>query len=149
MRNNCGENNCEFYYSMIDYGPHPFITNIEQATRQNKVFRRALWTGEHLQLTLMSIPAGQDIGLESHPHLDQFIRIEEGRGLVKIGNSKNNLDIEHYVTPGYAFIIPAGTWHNLINTGNRAIKLYSIYSPPQHPHGTVHITKADALKAEE
>ncbi|MGX9136067.1 cupin domain-containing protein [Rummeliibacillus sp. JY-2-4R] len=124
-----------------DYGPNPFVVNIEQATKQNNNYRTALWTGDHLQLTLMSIGVGDDIGLEVHPHLDQFIRIEEGQGIVKMGNSKENLNFQRNVADNYAFIIPAGTWHNLINTGDRPIKLYSIYAPVQHPHGTVQQTK--------
>ena len=132
-----------------DYGPEPFAVNIEEATKQNNTFRTALWTGSHLQLTLMSINVGEDIGLEIHPNLDQFIRIEEGQGLVKMGDRKDRLDFQANVRDDFAFIIPAGKWHNLINTGNIPLKLYSIYAPPQHPHGTVHTTKAIAQAAEE
>jgi mannose-6-phosphate isomerase-like protein (cupin superfamily) len=132
-----------------DYGPEPFVINIDQATKQNNTFRTALWTGEHLQLTLMSINVGEDIGLENHPTLDQFLRIEQGQGFVKMGQSRDNLDFQRRVGDGYAIIIPAGTWHNLVNTGNRPLKLYSIYAPPQHPRGTVHRTKADAMAAEQ
>ncbi|MBP2638051.1 MAG: cupin protein [Firmicutes bacterium] len=127
-----------------DCGPKPFAVNIEKATKQNDNFRIALWTGKYLQLTLMSINVGEDIGLESHPNLDQFIRIEKGQGLVKMGDRKDRLNFQANVRDGYAFIIPAGKWHNLINTGDIPIKLYSIYAPPQHPHSTVHITKEDA-----
>jgi len=133
---------------LLDYGPEPFAINIEEATKQNNTFRTALWTGNHLQLTLMSINVGEDIGLEIHPHLEQFIRIEEGQGLVKMGNTKDRLDFQANVRDDFVFIIPAGKWHNLINTGNKPIKLYSIYAPPQHPHGTVHATKAIAQAAE-
>jgi mannose-6-phosphate isomerase-like protein (cupin superfamily) len=132
-----------------DYGPKPFVVNIEEATKQNNNFRTALWTGSHLQLTLMSIRVGEDIGLEIHPDLDQFIRIEEGQGLVKMGDKKDRLDFQRKVYDDFAFIIPAGKWHNLINTGKKPIKLYSIYAPPQHPKGTVHETKAIAQAAEE
>ncbi|WP_372998369.1 cupin domain-containing protein [Lutispora sp.] len=131
-----------------DYGPKPFVIDIEKATKQNNTFRAALWTGNHLQLTLMSINVGEDIGLEIHPHLDQFVRIEQGRGLVKMGDRKDNLDFQRKVYDDFAFIIPAGKWHNLINTGNKPLKLYSIYAPPQHPQGTVHKTKQDAEAAE-
>jgi mannose-6-phosphate isomerase-like protein (cupin superfamily) len=131
-----------------DYGPEPFTIDIEQATTQNNSFRTALWTGKHLQLTLMSINVGEDIGLEVHPNLDQFIRIEEGQGLVLMGDSADTLNYRAYVRDDYIFIIPAGKYHNLINTGNEPLKLYSIYAPPQHPHGTVHLTKADAIAAE-
>ncbi len=127
-----------------DYGPNPFVVNIEEATKQNNNFRTVLWTGCHLQLTLMSINVCEDIGLEIHPNLDQFVRIEEGQGLVKMGNRKDNLDFQANVRDDFAFIIPAGKWHNLINTGNKPLKLYSIYAPPQHPFGTVHKTKKDA-----
>ena len=134
---------------ITDYGPQPYVVNIEKATTQNNTFRTVLWTGKDLQLTVMSIPARGDIGLENHPNLDQFIRIEEGRGIIKMGNNKNNLDFERPLNPSIAAIIPAGTWHNVINTGNRPLKLYSIYAPPQHPRGTVHLTKADAEEAEK
>lgn len=131
-----------------DYGPEPFAINIVDATKQNDNFRTALWTGKHLQLTLMSIPVGGEIGLEIHPNLDQFIRIEEGEGLVKMGDRQNNLDFQERVYDDFIFIIPAGKWHNLVNTGDIPIKLYSIYAPPQHPKGTVHETKADSDAAE-
>lgn len=127
-----------------DYGPNPFVVNIEEATKQNNYFRIALWTGRYLQLTLMNINVGEDIGLEIHPNLDQFLRIEEGQGIVKMGDRRNSLDFQASVRDDYAIIIPAGKWHNLINTGNKPLKLYSIYAPPTHPHGTIHITKEDA-----
>lgn len=132
-----------------DCGPKPFITNIHKAAVQNNNFRTALWTGEHLQLTLMCIHAGGEIGLECHSHLDQFLRIETGRGLVKMGCNRERLNYRKEVYDGCAIFIPAGTWHNLINVGNRPIKLYSIYAPPEHPHGTVHRTKAIAVIAED
>ncbi len=135
------------YPELKDYGPEPFTINIDEATTQNEYFRTALWTGKHLQLTLMSIGVGEDIGVEIHPELDQFLRIEEGRGIVKMGDSRDKLDYQRMVNENYAFIVPAGKWHNLINTGDTPIKLYSIYAPPQHPHGTVHKTKADAQAA--
>lgn len=97
-----------------------------------------------MQITLMSINVGDCIGLEIHPDLDQFIRIEEGVGLVQMGDYKSNLNFQRKVYDNYAFVIPAGKWHNLINIGNVPIKLYSIYAPPQHPQGTIHYTKEDA-----
>ncbi|MCT4593848.1 MAG: cupin domain-containing protein [Anaeromicrobium sp.] len=127
-----------------DYGPEPFTIDIEEATKQNDTFRTALWTGDNLQVTLMSIPVGEDIGLEVHPKGDQFIRIEEGEGLVLMGDSKNKLDFQEKVYDDYGIMIPAGKWHNLINTGDTPLKLYAIYGPPEHPRGTVHETKADA-----
>jgi mannose-6-phosphate isomerase-like protein (cupin superfamily)/rubrerythrin len=131
-----------------DYGPEPFVVDINEATLQNNTFRTAIWTGKHLQVTLMSINVGEEIGLENHPELDQFLRIEQGQGKVMMGKSKDRLDFQKNVEDDFAILIPAGTWHNLINTGNQPLKLYSIYAPPQHPYGTIHETKADAMAAE-
>ena len=131
-----------------DFGPAPFITDINKATIHNDNFRTAFWTGNHLQLTLMSIPAGEDIGLEMHPNVDQFLRIESGRGLSQMGDRKDRLYIQQPVYEDYAIFIPAGTWHNITNTGDRPLKLYSIYAPPNHPRGTVHQTKAIAEASE-
>lgn len=131
-----------------DYGPEPFAVNITEASKQNNTYRTALWTGNHLQVTLMSLNVGEDIGLEIHPNVDQFLRIEQGQGIVKMGKSKDNLNYERKVYEDYAIMIPAGTYHNVTNTGNIPLKLYSIYAPPQHPHGTVHVTKADAMAVE-
>ncbi len=130
---------------MTDYGPEPFAVNISEATKQNNNYRIALWTGDHLQLTLMSLNPGEDIGLEVHPNVDQFVRIEEGQGVVKMGDTKDTMNFEENVYDDYAFIVPAGKYHNLINTGSKPLKLYSIYAPPNHPHGTVQKTKADAV----
>ncbi|MFL0246496.1 cupin domain-containing protein [Candidatus Clostridium stratigraminis] len=127
-----------------DYGPEPFVVNIDEATKRNNNYRTTLWTGKHLQLTLMSIKPGEDIGLEIHPTVDQFLRVEDGEGLAQMGSNKNNLNYQRKVYDGFAIFIPAGTWHNVINTGNKPLKMYSIYAPPQHPHGTVHVTKAMA-----
>lgn len=127
-----------------DYGPSPFVMDIDEATKRNENYRTTLWTGNHLQLTLMSIRVGEDIGIEVHPVIDQFIRVEEGKGVAEMGPSKNNITYRRNVSDGSAIFVPAGTWHNVINTGNKPLKLYSIYAPPQHPHGTVHATKAIA-----
>lgn len=141
-------NNHSPYTKFADYGSQPFVVNIEEVTTQNNTYRTALWTGDYLQLTLMSIKPGEDIGLEIHPDLDQFVRIEEGNGIVKMGNQRDALNFQSNVSADFAFIIPAGKWHNLINTGQTPLKLYSIYAPPQHPFGTVHVTRADAEAAE-
>lgn len=138
----------QFQTKAHDYGPNPLIINIDRLAKINPYYRAALWTGSHLQVTLMSIPVGGDIGLEVHPALDQFIRIESGCGHVKMGSSKNELNYTKNVNANYAVIIPAGTWHNIINVGNAPIKLYSIYAPPQHPFGTIHETKEIAEAAE-
>ena len=134
---------------LTDHGPKPYVVNINKAAKQNNTFRTALWTGTHFQVTLMSLNAGEDIGLEIHPHVDQFLRIEQGQGIVQMGRSKNNLTFQRNVFDDSAIIIPAGTWHNVTNTGNIPLKLYSIYAPPNHPFGTVHQTKAVAMAAEE
>lgn len=131
-----------------DYGPEPYVVDIEAATRRNNNYRTALWTGNHLQVTLMSIKVRGDIGLEIHPDTDQFLRVEQGQGIVKMGPTKDNLSFQQRIFPGSAIMVPAGTWHNVINTGNIPLKLYSIYAPPHHPHGTVQKTKEDAMAAE-
>lgn len=127
-----------------DVGPSPLIFNLEQMTSMNTNFRTVLWTGNHLQITVMCINPGEEIGIEMHDNLDQFLRIEQGNGLVKMGFSKDALDCTAQITPGYAITVPAGTWHNVINNGATPLKLYSIYAPTQHPKGTVHRTKEDA-----
>ena len=127
-----------------DHGPRPHVIDINRATLQNNTYRTALWTGRHLQLTVMSIPPGEDIGLEVHLDTDQFIRIEEGQGIVQMGPSRRNLNFRQPVFNDFAVFVPAGTWHNITNIGRTPMKLYTIYAPPHHPHGTVHPTKAIA-----
>ena len=131
-----------------DMGPEPFALNIEEAAIRNNNYRQVIWTGEYLQVTLMSIDVDSDIGYEVHPDLDQFIRLEQGQGLVLMGDSVENLDYQVPVYDDFAFIIPAGKWHNLINTGDEPIKLYSIYAPPHHDPGAVHQTKEEAIASE-
>lgn len=126
------------------YRDFPYVLDIENATEDNSDFRQTLWTGDHLQITLMNLNIGEDFGLGVHPNVDHFIRIEEGRGIIQMGDSKDRLSFESRIEEDDAIMIPAGTWHNLINTGNEALKLYSIYAPPIFPHGTVHKTKGDA-----
>jgi mannose-6-phosphate isomerase-like protein (cupin superfamily)/rubrerythrin len=138
----------EGHRPLIDYGKQPFTINIEDATVQNDTFRTALWTGSNLQLTVMSIDVGEDIGLEVHETGDQFIRVEEGEAFVQMGDSKDNLDFEARVSDDYAILIPEGKWHNVTNIGDTKLKVYVIYAPPEHPFGTVHETKADAMAAE-
>ncbi|UOQ84505.1 cupin domain-containing protein [Gracilibacillus salinarum] len=131
-----------------DYGGQPYVVNIDEATKQNQNYRTAIWTGEHLQVTLMSIGVGQDIGLEVHPDTDQFLRVEQGQGMVMMGDEKNYLNYKQYVGDDFAIMVPAGKWHNIVNTGYEPLKLYSIYAPPEHPYGTVHQTKQSAMRAE-
>jgi mannose-6-phosphate isomerase-like protein (cupin superfamily) len=125
-----------------------WVGNIEQATIENETFRTVLWTGDHSQVTVMSIQAGDDIGKEVHPDHDQFLRIEQGSGRVEMGPSENEVDLTEEVGAEWAIVVPAGVWHNVVNTGDGELKVYSIYSPAEHPPGTVHATKADAEAAE-
>ena len=113
-----------------------YIANIEKETLDNTDYRRVLYTAKNSQLVLMALQPGEEIGLETH-HLDQFIRIEQGRAKAILD------DVEHELADDFAVVIPAGTKHNVINTGDEVLKLYSIYSPPEHKDGTVHPTKAD------
>jgi mannose-6-phosphate isomerase-like protein (cupin superfamily) len=122
--------------------------DIEKATLDNSTFRTVLFTGTQTQLTVMHLQAGEEIGLEAHGDTDQFIRVEEGRARVTMGTTKDAVDEEHELEDDWAVIIPAGVWHNVINTGDGPLKLYSLYSPPEHPDGTVHATKAEADAAE-
>jgi mannose-6-phosphate isomerase-like protein (cupin superfamily) len=129
-----------------DHGKEPYVLDIDRAAKCNTNYRTTIWTGEYLQSTLMSIPAGTDIGLEIHPDTDQFIRVESGQGMALMGKSEDNLSYRKQVCDGYAVFVPAGTWHNIVNTGRCALKLYTIYAPPHHPRGTVHVTKQDAIE---
>ena len=122
--------------------------DIEQATLENGTFRTVLFTGAHTQLTVMSLGPGEDIGREAHPAIDQFIRIEQGRARVEFGSTEDRIDESHDVHDDWAIVIPAGVWHNVVNTGVGDLKLYSLYSPPEHPAETVHRTKAEAEAAE-
>ena len=127
-----------------DYGCEPCILPIRHATNKNENFRTTLWTGQYMQLTVMSIPVCQSIGVERHSTLDQWIGIEYGCAKVYTGNCQKDLKEIGYANAGDAILIPAGTWHNLVNVGNRPLKLYSLYAPSGHPFGTVHQTKEDA-----
>lgn len=132
---------------MQDYGPNPYVVNIEELTLANENFRTAAWTGSNLQMTLMTIQPGDDIGLEVHDDHDQFLRIEQGNARVEMGPSETELQ-SWEAEDDFAIFVPAGVWHNIINTGSEPLKLYSIYSPPEHAHGTIHVTKAEAEAAE-
>lgn len=134
---------------ITDYGPEPLVINIDRITKLNPYYRAALWTGEYLQLTLMSIRVGGDIGLEMHPDTDQFIRIEDGYAMVMTGDNKDNLNARQKADCNTAIIVPAGVWHNIVNIGSTPLKLYSIYAPPHHPYGTIHQTKEDANRHEQ
>lgn len=116
-----------------------YVGNIEEITEKNEYFRQVIFTASHSQLVVMSLKPGEDIGEEVHPSVDQFFRIEEGEGKVIIDGE------ESAIFEGSAVVVPAGARHNVINTSQtEALKLYTIYSPPNHPDGTVHKTKAEA-----
>ncbi len=115
-----------------------YVDNIEKATLANADFRRVLYTGKNLQLVLMTLPPGCDIGEEVHEDRDQFFRVEEGAGVVRIDG------VDHRVTDDFAVIVPAGARHNVINTGGEPLRLYTIYGPPEHKDGVVHVTKEQA-----
>lgn len=119
-----------------------YVANIVNQTLQNDNFRKVLYTGTHMQLVVMSLKPGEEIGKEVHANVDQFFRIEEGIATVFINGE------EKIVVDDDVIIVPAGAEHNIVNTGTEVLKLYTIYSPPNHPEGTVHATKAEAEAAE-
>ena len=133
---------------MSDYGPYPYAVNVERLAMENRNFRTAVWTGCHMQMTVMMIPMCGEIGLEVHPETDQFIRVEQGRAVVQMGECKERVEFQQNLCKGDAVFIPAGMWHNVLNTGRQPLRLSTIYAPSQHPRGTVHRTKADAEKKE-
>ena len=134
----CGVGNT----SQQDQGTKPWVVNIEELTTSNQNFRTTWWTGKQLQMTVMSIQPGEDIGLEVHQKGDQFIRVEEGTARVQMGTSKTNLSYDKTVGDDWAMFIPEGYWHNISNAGNEELKVYVLYAPPEHPAGTIHPTKA-------
>jgi mannose-6-phosphate isomerase-like protein (cupin superfamily) len=119
-----------------------YVTNIEQDTLANEDFRRVLFTGPHTQLVLMTLQPGEDIGRETHEGIDQFIRVESGEGKALLDGTP------HQLGDGSAVVIPAGVEHNIINTSSSTrLRLYTLYSPPEHADGTVHRTKREAEAA--
>ncbi len=120
-----------------------YIGNIEKLALENSNFRKVIFTAPHSQLVVMSLHEAEDIGMETHPENDQFIRVEQGSGKAILNGEESTL------SEGSAVIIPSGIEHNIINTGDKEMKLYTVYSPAHHPDGTIHSTKADALKAEK
>lgn len=130
--------------TMKDVGPECQSFNLEQATRENKNYRTVAWSGRYLQVTLMSIPVGGDIGLEMHPDTDQFLRLDAGRGRAQIGSSKDKLTFDKEVSDGWCVLIPAGAWHNVTNIGDDPMQVYAIYAPAHHKPGKIHKTAAEA-----
>jgi mannose-6-phosphate isomerase-like protein (cupin superfamily) len=132
----------------VDFGPNPYVTNIDREVDTNPNYRKTLWTGKNLQVTLMTINRGEDVGLEVHPDNDQFFRVEAGEGRVDMGPTKDEFNFQRDVDNESVILIPAGMWHNITNTGKKPLRLYSIYAPSHHPRATLHPTKADADAAE-
>ena len=121
-----------------------FVGDIEKLTLENEDFRQVIYTGQHSQLVLMSLKPKEDIGMEVHEIVDQFLRIEKGQGKAILNGE------EHEIHDGSAIVVPAGTKHNIINTSQtKYMKLYTVYSPAHHKDGTVHKTKEDASKDQE
>lgn len=127
-----------------DMGKKPWVLDIEQATLNNPNYRHAQWTGEHMQMVLMSLKPGEEIDLELHGDVDQFLRIEQGQAQVRMGKSKDDMSFDKNVSANWAIFIPSGYWHHIKNTGNKELKLYTIYAPAQHPAGTVKKTYEEA-----
>jgi mannose-6-phosphate isomerase-like protein (cupin superfamily) len=120
-----------------------YVANIEDLTKENDDFRQVLYTGKHLQLVLMALKPGEDIGSETHATHDQFFRIEKGHGHITIDGNISP------VKGGDAIIVPAGAMHNLKNTGDKALRLYTLYGPPNHIDKLVETTKAEAVRSNE
>lgn len=120
-----------------------YTDNIETVTKENSNFRKVLSTGNHMQLVVMSLKVGEDIGEEVHDTVDQFFRVEAGKAKVMID------DVEYIVDEDMVIIVPAGSKHNVINIGDEDLKLYTIYAPANHPDGTIHATKQEAMEYEE
>ncbi len=132
-----------------DIGPAPQSFDLEKATLENDHYRTVAWSGTYLQVTLMSIPPGEDIGLEAHPETDQFLRLDGGRGRVQMGPTESRLDFDQEVEDGWAIMVPAGTWHNVTNVGEEPMRLYTVYAPVHHAAGALQATADDAERDEE
>jgi mannose-6-phosphate isomerase-like protein (cupin superfamily) len=120
-----------------------FVKDIEELTEANSDFRRVLYTGQHLQLVLMALKPGEEIGEEVHANRDQFFRVEKGKGEVVIDGNRSRIESDD------AILVPAGARHNVINTGDKPLMLYTLYGPPEHKDGIVRATKAEAEASEE
>ncbi len=131
-----------------DIGPQPQSFDLEGATLENDHYRAVVWSGTYLQLTLMSIPPGDDIGLEAHPQTDQFLRVDGGRGRVRMGPTEDQVDVDREVEDGWAVMVPAGSWHNITNTGDEPLRLYTVYAPVHHAAGALQATADDAERDE-
>lgn len=127
-----------------DMGKKPWALDIEQATIDNNNYRKAIWTGEYMQVVLMSLKPGEIIDLEVHHNHDQFFRVDQGKGRIYMGKTEDDLYYEKVVKDDWAIFVPAGYWHKLENTGDVDLKVYTIYAPPEHAHGTINKTYDEA-----
>jgi mannose-6-phosphate isomerase-like protein (cupin superfamily) len=127
-----------------DMGKKPWVLDIEEVTIDNEHYRLANWTGENIQLVLMSLNPGEEINLEMHSDRDQFIRIEQGEARVRMGKTEDKLSFNKTVSDDWAILVTGGYWHHIENIGDTELKLYSIYGPPEHEKGTLHPTYEDA-----
>lgn len=132
-----------------DNGPAPSVFDLETQTTSNENYRTVAWTGRYLQVTLMSIEPGASIGLEAHPETDQFLRLDAGTGRVVMGPAQDDLTFSQDVSDGWAITVPAGMWHDVINTGDVPMRLYAVYAPVHHAAGRVQPTAADAERDEQ
>ncbi len=130
--------------NLDDRGPIPYVVDVEKATLSNKNYRQSIWTGDYMQLVLMTLEPGEIIDLEVHRGHDQFIRVEKGKARVMMGLTEENLDFDKKVSDDWAVLIPAGYWHTIKNVGDSKLKLYTIYGPPEHPRGTINKTYEEA-----
>lgn len=135
-------------YDNQGYRPRPQSFDLETETVENENYRTVAWSGKYLQVTLMSIPVGGEIGLEKHPETDQFIRLDGGRGRAQMGPAKDDLTFDQEVSDGWCVLVPAGSWHNITNIGDEPMQVYTVYAPQHHAPGKVHTTKAVADKDE-
>ena len=129
---------------MNNIGAEPFVLNAKEVACMNTNYRTAVWTGCYMQMTVMSIAPCDDVGMEIHPDTDQIIRIEQGSGYVVMCTCKNEPQIQRPVCQGDIILVPAGIWHNVINTEKTPLKLSVLYAPPHHPKDTIHRVKSDA-----
>ncbi|MBO4473115.1 MAG: cupin domain-containing protein [Clostridia bacterium] len=125
------------------------VVYIRKATLFNDYFRREMWTGEHMQITVMSVPVGGEVGKEIHEDLDQLLVVEQGTAAVFMGESAETMSFVGEATEGAGILVPSGRYHNVVNDGREPLKLYSVYAPPKHPIGTAQRTKADADREEK
>lgn len=131
-----------------DKGKQSAIFNLEDLVIANTAYRQTIWTGNNMQVTVMSIPVGGEIGLEAHHDIEQFLRVDKGQGKVYMGQKSDELTFVKDIEDGYSVHVPAEMYHNIVNTGTEPLQLYSIYAGPEHPFGTLHMTKAEADAAE-